>query len=158
MRTIQEWCGEDNRSEKRTKKYLKTLIQSELEDIEFQKHVQRNKSEKIYSKFVNDKILEAAVAKTLENKGNNIKVISKAAKIIRAACLQHIRTSENTYDCHGIPNECDVPHELACRTLVGYRDLCGRRNNGMDHVANSLCNNILFNIKTDRQVAYNPKP
>ena len=45
--TIHERGGNDPRSEKTLKKYLKTRLQQEIEGIEFEKSVQRNTSEYI---------------------------------------------------------------------------------------------------------------
>ena len=111
VQTIEERGGEDERSEKNLKKYLKTLLLQEIEGIVFEKSVQRNKSEKVYSSLINDIILDASISKILENKIDNFKAISKAAKIIRASCLMHIRSSDNKYDNTNADNT--VPIELS---------------------------------------------
>ena len=147
--------GNDPRSEKTRKKYLKTRLQQEIEGMEFEKSVQRNTSEKIYSQFASDTILDAAITKILENKEGNFKTISNAAKIIRAACLQHIRTTDTSYNCTERPT-C-VPIEVSSMMrwiLAGAGYLYSKRKSAIEENAISLSNTILFSIKTDRQVGY----
>ena len=97
IKTVQERGGNEHMSEKSLKKCIKKLLQDEINVIAFEKSVQRNTSEKIYSRFATDEILDAVIAKTLENKPENLKVLPKAAKIIRASCLQHIKSSDGKY-------------------------------------------------------------
>ena len=54
IKTVQERGGNEHRSEKTLKKRVKKLLQDEIDFIVFKKSVQRNLSEKEYSRFVTD--------------------------------------------------------------------------------------------------------
>ena len=145
------------RTEKTIKKYLKKMLTEEIDDIVFEKSVQRNQSERVFSSSFSSYLLDAAVCKILDDTSGNMRKISVASSIARAASLNTIRKAEKHFSTSQHVHETEVPVELFNLirwTLGGFKDLYGKRDTKVDTIAKNICNNILYNVKTDRQVSY----
>ena len=133
---------------------------SEIDGIEFQTSTKRNESEKVYSSLYNDKILDASISKILSDYKGNFMKISEVSKIIRYSALKVISSTDNTFDANATFNESNIPAELSNLIrwiLHGNTLLQGKRGEVLDNETRSVCNTLLRNIKTDRQMDYKSK-
>ena len=141
------------RTEKTIKKHLKKLLIHEIDGIVFEKSLQWNQSDKVYSSSYCSDLLDAAIHKTLDDVGGN----SVSSSIVCAASLKTIRNAEKHFDTSQHIDETEIPTELFSFirwTLCGFKDLHGKRNMEVDNITRNICNTILYNVKTDRQVSY----
>ena len=85
------------------------MLSNEIDDIVFEKSVQRNQSEKVFSSSYSGYVLDTAISKILYDVGGNMKKISASASIVRAAALDTIRKAEKMYDTSQHIHETEIP-------------------------------------------------
>ena len=149
----------ETRSEKYIKQYIKKLLTEEIEDIVFEKSPQRNVSAKVYSAKFSSTILDGAIEEVLSEGKSNMKYIAKAARVARCAALEAVRNAEKNFDTAEGIHENEVPVELYNMIkwiLGGFNSLHSRRDDAVATISKSICNTILYNIKSNRHVSYRP--
>ena len=159
IESLKETNIEVIRTEKYLKMHLKDLLSKEIDSIVFENSVQWNKSAKVYSSTYSEKVIDAAISKTLADASGNMKNISKTDNIVRSAVLQAINSVEKSFISTQKTHDNDIPTELFSLikwVLGGHTDLHGVRNTELITIAKNICNTIMYNVKSERQVAYKP--
>ena len=150
----------DDRKELSIRKNLKTLFQQEIDGVEFRQSARKNESEMVYSSLYNSKIMDASIKQMLADQKSNLGKIMEVAKIIRGTLLGHTSSLKDVFKVSEPFSKGDIPLELASLIrwiLHGGALLDGSRRNVLDNETESLCNTLIRNIKTQRQMTYEPK-
>ena len=150
----------DDRKELTIRKDLKILLQKEIDGIEFQQSTRKNMSEVVYSNFYNSNILEASIKQMLADQKVNLSKIMEVARIIRITLLNYISITKDLFNVGKPFSKSDIPIELSSLIrwiLHGSVLIEGNRGDVLDIKTEFLCNVLIRNIKTQRQMKYKPK-
>ena len=152
------------RDEKTIKMWLKDRILNKIPEADFQSPVRKNEPSLILTKRQIPKALHLALKDAQMDKSaemdNDLDILRKAATIIRNNCIQF--QNENKMEFHGTVNiaENNVPSKVLIFhrwVIAGDKPIFGLRKEQICRAAITLSNNLLYSIKSDRQVLYTPK-
>lgn len=137
------------------KKYLKALIKDQIPNIEFVQPPRRNESEKV----VMSKLVREAIDFTImQDASATIDSALKLSRALRSELLAHREEWKFTGKLNDFNNPPILQFLLEQILLGPYsKHITGRRDNEFHQTVDVLCQIILQNVKTDRQVKYKPK-
>ena len=145
--------GNDEKSQKNFKQYLKKLLENNISDIVFSKPLARNESERLCSKQTQGAFIE----ETFKNTKENFSTIFDCAKTIR----NDIQKSQR-WKFHGSFENfkffrINIPKNLSSLVrwiLTGPKDITDTRKKAFDISVTNIYQIIMGSIKSNRQVNY----
>ena len=106
----------DKRMDLSIGKYLKILLEREVDGIQFQQ-TKKNMSEMVYSGLYNSNILETSIKQTLADQKVNLGKIMEVARIVRAILLNYISQTKGMFNVENPFSKSDIPIELSSLIL-----------------------------------------
>ena len=150
------------------KRPLRQLVTDEIQDIEFSQALRRNEPDRLIRRHQYLEVVRSAVEIAMyeeededEEIADNVEVESlwNAASILRKEALEFISKQANNFDGSASIDESGVPPKLLMFLrwfLAGKGYLHGKRNDNVDRSSITIGNQLLYSVKTPRQVAYTP--
>ena len=153
---LQEHGVNDLRDHRALRKLIKRFLLKNVQDISFETY-SPNESQRITSKNLSQLIFNLAERKAKEN-DEELGILRHAAEILRRRLLAFRKNHTVVFKARPETEECNVPNTLFFFykwLLAGNRKLGDKIDTQIAALSNTMSQNVLFNIRSDRQTTYN---
>ena len=156
---LNEEGGEDNRVYSSVRKWMKKCLLKHIPDIKFSDSENKLEPQKITTSNLDSLLVHLAVQRANQDNETEIGILKSAAHILRKHSLEFLKGRKTYFDGSIINTSDNVPPSLKGFfrwVLAGKRNIHQHLDSQVDCQANTIAQQVLFNIKTDRQTSYIP--